>query len=106
MLTIDQVNELESKTTALKEEAEKLVNTIWMMSAELQKVQEENRLLKAYKDCTEAMKLHDQWKELNEMYNKLYYAVKNIQLYCEEQNLKADYTACEVLRQISEVIGE
>lgn len=104
MLTIDQVNELETKTNALKKEAEKLVNTIWMMSAELQKVQEENRLLKAYKDVTEQMKLHEQWKELNDKYNELFYAVKNIQVLATNDIRMENFA--EIQKIIIEVIGE
>lgn len=32
-------------------------------------------------------------------------ALQEIREYCEEQNLKADYTACEVIIRIDEVIG-
>ena len=32
-------------------------------------------------------------------------ALQEIREYCEEQNLKADYTACEILTKINEVIG-
>ena len=37
--------------------------------------------------------------------NKYSQALQEIREYCEEQNLKADYTACEVIRRIDEVIG-
>lgn len=36
---------------------------------------------------------------------KLEYALQEIREYCEEQNLKADYTACEILDKINSVIG-
>lgn len=32
--------------------------------------------------------------------------LKRIEKYCEEQNLKADYTACEILQIIDEVKNE
>ena len=32
-------------------------------------------------------------------------ALQDIRKYCEEQNLKADYTACEIIDKINEVIG-
>lgn len=36
---------------------------------------------------------------------KLEYALQEIREYCEEQNLKADYTACEIIDKINSVIG-
>lgn len=38
--------------------------------------------------------------------SKKYFAcLQEIREYCEEQNLKADYTACEILDKINSVIG-
>lgn len=36
---------------------------------------------------------------------KLEYALQETREYCEEQNLKADYTACEIIDKINSVIG-
>lgn len=33
-------------------------------------------------------------------------ALQEIREYCKEQNLKADYTACEIIAKINEVMGE
>ena len=41
--------------------------------------------------------------ELNEKYNKLQKALKEIEEYCEEQNLKYDTTACMILDIINKV---
>lgn len=43
---------------------------------------------------------------LNEKYEKLESAFEEIRSYCDEQNLKADYTACEVLAMIDEALDE
>lgn len=39
-------------------------------------------------------------------YRKLKRTLIEIKEYCEEQNLKADWTACEILQKISEVLDD
>lgn len=43
---------------------------------------------------------------INECMYKKHQALVAIKKYCEDQNLKADFTACEILQIISEVLDE
>ena len=43
---------------------------------------------------------------INECMYKKHQALVVIKKYCEDQNLKADFTACEILQIISEVLDE
>ena len=43
---------------------------------------------------------------INECMYKKHQALVEIKKYCEDQNLKADFTACEILQIVSEVLNE
>lgn len=85
------------------------------------KIEHENLLINRNEFAERAYKLEQENKELKEkikdlesitgifsvrLMEKYKHALEEIRSYCEEQNLKADYTACEVLSIIDKVLNE
>lgn len=96
---VQQLNKLKTENEGLKDDIEGLKRNL---------LDKENRSARYY-----LITSHREW---NEMYKKIDYQrnkkeqaekkLKRIEEYCKEQNLKADYTACEVLQIVDEVENE
>lgn len=85
--------------------------------SELQRLKQENELLKKEKQAIKSYlgiesksileRLEEiyEWKDNDKLLLWKYRSVlEEIREYCEEQNLKADYTACEIIDKINEVL--
>ena len=71
------------------------------LQAENERLKEEiNRNGREWKNHCNA-----QYWQMQSIIDKYSQALQEIREYCEEQNLKADYTACEIIDKINEVIG-
>ena len=88
-----------------KKIAKKYYEIIKRLEAENKEAQKRIQLLAEDNSwhCVQCTKALDNCKLLAEN-DKLKQALEDIKKYCNECNLKADYTACEVLKIINEVL--
>lgn len=76
---------------------------------QLKRLQEENKELKEqinYKFQNYWHKIEMKNFEVNRINLEYKQTLEEIRGYCEDQNLKVDYTACEVLAMIDEVLND
>lgn len=112
------MNELESEILRLKQENQALRRTIKDVNIvavceELERLKQENEELKKKNERLKTLYRNEGITDICECCSitsameayDYHSALEEIREYCEEQNLKADYTACEIINKINEVLG-
>lgn len=78
---------------------EPMWSDVFALQDKLKYLQEENETLK------KKLQYSTTWEYFNKA-NRYKQALEEIRSYCEEQNLKADYTACFITNRIDEVLND
>lgn len=89
----DYIN-LEKHHKGLRKQFDEFVKRNHTLSLRIEELEQENKELKEYEYY-----YLDKFLELKQ-------ALEEIRDYCDEQNLKADYTACYITNKIDEVLND
>ena len=111
-----QLKRLQEENEELKEENSHKSNLIWYIF-HCSKVETVQRLLYEYYECINDDRYNKKrvkkfWDDVFHLQQRKKYkskykqALEEIRNYCDEQNLKADYTACYITNRIDEVLND